>query len=205
MNMVELILDSIRFGTLGSILRSSNLRHKEVKPDRKSKLATLQPALDALATLPGIACLQGLPSRNRSGFNTNHVLVRIIRSKVGHTLGLLDPRVPDYNIGQRLPCDREQSLIIGGGNLDRLLRVKILINAINLFCDGQGIRGLGVSGCVADFVHIGFGLEVLNSNVGDVLLKSDAANARRIKVVIPQPASRCASGPGSRSSACPHS
>lgn len=145
----------------------------------KVETGTLQPGLDALATLPGIASLQGLPSRHRSGLNTDHVLVSIIRAKVGHTLGLLDPRVPDHDIGQCLPCDREHSLVIGGGDDDRLLRVKVLVNTIDLLCDDQGIRGLGVSGRVADLVDVGLGLEVLDANIGDVLLKLVATNARQ--------------------------
>jgi hypothetical protein len=152
---------------------------KRSKPDWKSTRATSQPGLDALATLPGVTSLQGLPSRYGAGLDTDHVLVRIIRTKVGHTLSLLDPRVPDHDVGQRLPRDREQGLVIGGGNDDRLLGVEVLVNTVDLSGNGQGIGRFGVGARVADLVHVGLGLEVLHTDVGDVLFKLEADHTRK--------------------------
>jgi hypothetical protein len=53
-----------------------------------------------------------------------------------------------------------------------------LVNAVDLFGDRQGIRGLGMGGGVADLVDVRLGFEVLDANVGDILLRSDAANIR---------------------------
>jgi hypothetical protein len=80
-----------------------------------------QARLDTLATLPRVTSLESLPCRNRASLNTDHILVCLIRAKVRHALGLLNPGIPDNDIGEGFPSDGEESLIVrGGGNDDRL-------------------------------------------------------------------------------------
>jgi hypothetical protein len=84
-------------------------------------LSCSQARLDTLATLPRVTGLKSLPCRNRASLHTDHILVCLIRAKVGHALGLLNPGVPDNYIGESFPSDREESLIVrGGGDDDRL-------------------------------------------------------------------------------------
>jgi hypothetical protein len=130
----------------------------------------LQSRLDALSTLPGFSSFKCLPTRHRTSFHTDHVLVSLIRSKVGHALGLFNPRVPDHDIVQSLPSNREQRLVIlSRGDDNGNGWVETLVNTISFLGDGESGGGFGMGGGVEGLVDVGLGFEVLNADIGDVL------------------------------------
>lgn len=106
----------LKHATLGNW---SVIRNEILTRDTRQVISQSKSRLDALATLPSVSGLEGLPARYGTGFDTDHVLVSLIWAKIGHPLGLLDPRVPNYNIIQSLSSDREQrAVVFSGGNIN---------------------------------------------------------------------------------------
>lgn len=110
-----------------------------------------------------------MPSGDRASLHANHVFVSLIWREVRQSLGLLDPRVPDHNVGQCLASDCEQSLVIRGGDDNRGSGVELLVDAVGFGSDSQRVGGLGVGACVLGLVDVGLRLKALDTNCRNIL------------------------------------
>lgn len=120
-----------------------------------------------LPPLPSIPRLKRIPLRNTPRLNTNHLLPPILGSKIRHRLRLCIPWIPDHDIAQHIARD--------------------LIARLVLFCDDDGLGGIGGVGAVdfggdgddvvggldgsatGGFVFVGGGFEAGDGDGGDVL------------------------------------
>lgn len=142
-------------------------------------MTALQPRPYCLAALPEFARLERLPTAHSARLHADHLLVLLV-SKVAHPLGFLRPRVPQRDGVQSLAGDRQQgTVVVGSGDDDGHSGVHVLVDAVRLLRDGDRGRGFRLEGVVVRLVRVGLVLEVLDANLGDILVtKKVAALAR---------------------------
>ena len=124
-------------------------------------------ALSNHASLKCLSSLQLLPSVDSADFHANESLVRILGPKIGGSLGLRDPWVPNDSVFEVVTGDVEEGLAIlqhGGGVL-----LDGLVDTIGLPGDGDGGVVLGVLGGVEDLVGVSCGAEAVDLELGDIL------------------------------------
>lgn len=124
-------------------------------------------ALDNLSPLEGIAAFELLPAIHGSYFDTDHLLVAVLRLEVTHALRLLDPWVPDDGVHEVVADDVQVwAAVLGDGRgilLDRL------VDAIDFASDGHRWVCLLVFRGVEDFVDVGGAAEAVDCYFRDIL------------------------------------
>lgn len=109
-------------------------------------------ALDQHTALEHLTLLQLLPSVDSTDLNADHVLVAVVRCKVAHGLGLLDPRVPGDGVLDVIASDVEARLAIFQDT--RGVQLDVLVDTVHLAAElERGVR-LRVGGGVEDLVDV---------------------------------------------------
>lgn len=143
------------------------LAYPLIKVIAASHRTRLRRGLDPLSALPRIARLKTIPSADAAGFDTDHILVRVLGREVGHALRFVDPGVPHHDVGQHVPGDLEAAFIFLRDG-DCLLR-RSGVDPVHFGADADPLAG-GRDVCAAlDFVLEGSFLEAGNGGLGDVL------------------------------------
>src|ERR1700753_3806056 len=82
-----------------------------------------------LTSFPSFTSIQALPSINRSNLYANHVLITILWFIITHSLGLLNPRVPNDNIREVITNDIKSRT--SGGNNRSCVLWKFLLHSVD--------------------------------------------------------------------------
>lgn len=134
-------------------------------------ITNLQQAANSHAPLPRLAALKLRPLLHASRLNTQHILIPLLRLKVRHTLGLLDPWVPDNDILELLSCDLV-GWSTGDGNGNFVVEGFWCVDSVDLGGEGKNVGG--GDGWVAGYelVDVGDALEAVDCGSFDVLRRT---------------------------------
>lgn len=107
-----------------------------------------------LSTLPRLTSFQLLPSLDRAGLNTNHILISLRRRKVRYALRI-DPWIPYHNLIQIIPHNSEFLLSSFRNDNWGVCAAGRSIDTIGFASDGKWAgRGSGGADWVGDFVSV---------------------------------------------------